>query len=777
MNPLRNFIQSFIKKPEKKSIEPSELPLVLGNVDSPQFPPLEESEYLNWFRSWSYIAISAIAESVAEVKLNLFRDGSNVKAVTEHEVLSLLEHPNRILGFSFYTLVELTQIYEELAGECFWLINKIVGQPSTIWVLRPDWMIIHQKGAEVIKYEYGSGGKKIPFEPDEIIHFKYPNPLNMFRGKSTIEAADITLSKDREAEKYNYNFFKNSGLPKGILKTTKDSKLSPEALERFKVEWKKEFRGSNKANQVAILSNMDWQDLGMSQKDMDFIQAAKFDRDKILAMFRVPKSVVGLTDGVNLANAKAGELTFKKNTIKPKMKRLVDTLNTQLLPMFNVDDLFFTFDSPVPEDRKADAEMAKIGVQSGFLTPNEARHMMELPITKDKQANKLYLPTNLIPIADVDQPTVKKPTAPKEKLTKLFIRKFVRKQLKIAYKDIVKITKAVKKKDIKTVDRLVGELRWKQMVERIESDEKELREVLRTQFKRQEAEVLKRLNGGNIIKDVSNTKFKFKLGDIFQLLKEQALFVIATTPIITRILNREHDIASQFVGASETGLPEAKIAEYISKEVAKFAKSVNKNIRKSIVKQLKDGLLEGENITDIGKRISGVYSLYQGTKSLQIARTEVMRATNFSSVDAYKQAGFQAKQWLTAADERTCEFCNPLDGTRIKINDNFFDKGAEFTGERGGVMPLGYSDTPFPPLHPSCRCTIIPVISKGVKLIDDNMINILKENTLKHLTSEAEAKIRKAGIETYAKFNALLIEVKKITDEVRDSKKTNKPSK
>jgi len=66
-------------------------------------------------------------------------------------------------------------------------------------------------------YRVPGSGKEITFDADEIIHFKYPNPLNPYRGLSPVKAAEIAIASDREAAKWNWNFFRNSATPRGVL--------------------------------------------------------------------------------------------------------------------------------------------------------------------------------------------------------------------------------------------------------------------------------------------------------------------------------------------------------------------------------------------------------------------------------------------------------------------------------------------------------------------------------------------------------------------------------
>jgi hypothetical protein len=94
-----------------------------------------------------------------------------------------------------------------------------------------------------------------------------------------------------------------------------------------------------------------------------------------------------------------------------------------------------------------------------------------------------------------------------------------------------------------------------------------------------------------------------------------------------------------------------------------------------------------------------------------IVRTETVRAWNRGSQLWRKQSGVvEKKQRYTALDERVCEFCWPMNWKIVWIDENYFDKWNVLIGADWHELKLDYSATPYPPLHPNCRCVILPVI-------------------------------------------------------------------
>lgn len=81
-------------------------------------------------------------------------------------------------------------------------------------------------------------------------------------------------------------------------------------------------------------------------------------------------------------------------------------------------------------------------------------------------------------------------------------------------------------------------------------------------------------------------------------------------------------------------------------------------------------------------------------RAMRIARTELVWAYNQGALAGALQAQAQGylgrfhKVWLTAADERVCSICGPLDEVRVP---------------EGALFPGGYET---PPAHPHCRCAV-----------------------------------------------------------------------
>ena len=155
--------------------------------------------------------------------------------------------------------------------------------------------------------------------------------------------------------------------------------------------------------------------------------------------------------------------------------------------------------------------------------------------------------------------------------------------------------------------------------------------------------------------------------------------------------------------------PEAR--KFLEENTIKFSSAVTDETNTILRKQLADGIEVGEGIPELRKRVEEVFVGMEKYRSERIARSEVIRATNWATEQAYIESKVvEGKAWLTAMDERVCTTCGPMDGREIPLKENYFNQGDVIIGSDGSETIADYGDIGFPPLHPNCRCTIIPIV-------------------------------------------------------------------
>ncbi len=365
-------------------------------------PGIKAGEYKQQYKGWVYSCVSAIAEDVGSIKIHLQnRNKDGWKNVDNHPAINLLSAVN-----PFYTSSDLfveTQSFLEIEGDSFWVIfYNARKEPVEIWPLDPTKVVVNTNEAGYVSgYTYtNNNGITKELSVNEVIQFKRFNPNNPNRGVGTIQAAAMAIDIDNYSSEWERNFFFNSAQPNGVLST--ETKLTPEDAELLQKQWQAKYGGVSNSNKVAILhSGLKYQQVQLSQKDMDFLEQRRFSRDEILSLFRVPKSVLGITEDVNRANAEASDYIFAKRVIYPRMNFIVDRLNEFFLPLFglNKNDWRYVFDNPVPEDEDLKIRKYQAGLVSGYYKINEVREKEGLE--KVEGGDVIYVSAMLAPLNEL----------------------------------------------------------------------------------------------------------------------------------------------------------------------------------------------------------------------------------------------------------------------------------------------------------------------------------------------------------------------------------------
>ncbi len=245
---------------------------------------------------------------------------------------------------------------------------------------------------------------------------------------------------------------------------------------------------------------------------------------------------------------------------------------------------------------------------------------------------------------------------------------------------------------------------WLSFIEKANKTERELIKIAREIFGDQEAEVLRNLDNQKAIKG-KETQFLPKLAamNVIWLAK----FLPFVKELITKI---GADKLEEVKVGGQIQLTTPAMTSFFKYKVAALVKNINKTTRKQLAKELADGFAQGESIPNLKKRVQKVFGHADKVRATNIARTETIRISNFAANQAYIQSGVvTAKEWLTTKDGRQDFACDELDGKIVEINKPFVRVGDTITGE-GQEMNIEVENVGYPPLHPGCRCTLIPVV-------------------------------------------------------------------
>ncbi len=654
---------------------------------------LTQKDYLSEYKNWVFPCVQARSEEVGNIELKLYKgDKLNNKEILNHPLLDLL---NRVNDYTTkFQLFSATQAFKDLHGNSFWYLARAgkdgKGDIQEIYLMRPDKVrivISKENPLQVLRYEYTQpDGKIIPFTPEEILHHKEFSPTANHPfphlGMGIVQAAAYAIDTDNEARTWNLNFFRNSARPDGILYTDGEGALDADSTKRMKEEWNEEHGGSERAHKTAVLSGgLKWQEITRSQKDMDFIQQKIQSRDEILALFRTPKSIVGITDDVNRANADASVYIFALRTVKPLMQKLVDTLNEFLVPEYG-DDLFLSFKSPVPDDRAeiVDEYTKGYGV---WLTRNEIRAKEGLLPTENGDQ---FLESNLLTVVDEAKPAKKQ----LKKIVKKSEPEKPEEEKSEAEKLVEKFTAKLPKSDKKTLSVDAKSAYIQSWIKRTDDHSNAFKRKMIDYFTKQEAEVQSNLRDEMKGLEAKEYKLKAVSDIIFDQDKAVKAGINLITPFIRQYIKDSGEAGNTAANGEGFSMATETISKFITDRSKFFAENINDTTADQLLASIQDGVNASETLEEISARIAGIYDQAKNYRTDMIARTEVSASSNFGAIEGYKQAGVEKHQWAVVDPQD--EDCKEDEGAIVKIGDAF---------------PSGAIQPPDP--HPNCMCTTLPV--------------------------------------------------------------------
>lgn len=637
----------------------------------------DQRRFINEYTGLVYAIISAIAEDVGKYEPILVKEtAKGDQEVSTHPFLELIYNPNPAI--SKFELFEGTQSFIEMTGESFWYfaLGDQTKKPKAIYMLRPDRMkVAVDDNGDIAGYALQkSGGETIPFDLNEILQFRMFNPHSPYRGMGTVEAGLAYIETEESATTFSKNALKNSAAPNGVLQL-KGTVAKP-AFEKFVQLWREKYEGAENAGKTAIIRDVDAEftkvGLGLSEIDMKALKDLTVDQ--VLMMFRVPRSIIGLstTEGMGRASVETLEYIYAKRVIDPKLERIDAALQRILDRFWPNDGLTVMHKDIVPEDKEFQLASRTAGVDN-WLTRNEIRE--EDGLEPVDGGNDLRAPLTSYPIGE-NTPASK---AEEKKLGKI---------------KIVKTTK---------VSQARANEQFRQMMMGIQSKfETKTDKKLKVLLEEQRQQIVGRINPKGLKKDFDYLMFDEE--------EEKQKFDKELYPIMAALYLAVGKEALQFSGADQEKLElSPSVSNNIHIFIKRLAGNFNAETKAKLNATLTEGFQNGESLAKMSKRVTSVYDEAKGYRAERIARTETLRASNAAANEAYRQSGHvTAMKWIAEPD--ACEFCLamealdpvPLSGAFAELNENI-------EGVDGGTTTIDYDNVEWPPLHPNCRCTIVPV--------------------------------------------------------------------
>lgn len=297
----------------------------------------------------------------------------------EHPALTLLARPNGAMtGADFLeTLYGQLLLSGNAYVEAVAAGGRGAARAAELHLLRPDRVSV-VTGADgwPSAYDYRAGTRARRIALDRLLHLKLFHPLDDHEGFAPLAAAQVALDLHNAAGRWNKALLDNSARPSGALvyQPKEGGNLSADQYQRLKTELDEGYSGPMRAGRPLLLEGgLDWKSMGLSPKDMDFVEAKNGAARDIALAFGVPPMLLGIPGDNTYANYQEANRAFYRLTVLPLVTRTGASLSVFLGELTGeavrlVPDL----DTVAGLSAERDALWARVGA-AAFLTDEEKR--------------------------------------------------------------------------------------------------------------------------------------------------------------------------------------------------------------------------------------------------------------------------------------------------------------------------------------------------------------------------------------------------------------------
>jgi len=299
-----------------------------------------------------FTSVNVTANRVADTELGLYKgQGNERERVEQHKVLDLLRDPNPLLTrlHLFWHIVADMK----LNGNAYWfLAGPERGAPTEVWRMYPEYVrLVRDKETHIGGYVYEVEGTRVPLEIGEVIHFVNPNPFDQYGyGFPDLTVAALSADTGRQMSKWNRDSFAlENAVPTGLVNI--EDFISDEDFSRLKYEWRASYGGGRK---TAFLrgNRVQFQPMGLSQKELDFVSGLGWQRDEVLAVFGCNHL------SRNSKDVRLDERTWLESYVSPLLAYIAEVLTDEVIPFYerNKSAVIAEFQSVKPRERALDLE-------------------------------------------------------------------------------------------------------------------------------------------------------------------------------------------------------------------------------------------------------------------------------------------------------------------------------------------------------------------------------------------------------------------------------------
>ncbi len=295
--------------------------------------------------------INLYADSVATAEWGLKKpDGTQLvrtktkgtppdNEVGPEDLYKLLDRPN---PYQLYDeVMALLVIDLMLVGNAYWLKWRpdSAGKPLALYRLAPSHVKIVPDEFGPKRYEYQPPGakNKLEIKPENMIHFRRPNPHSAYYGMGVIQGAGRSMDLELAITDTMASYYENKADPSLIIQS--DRRVPRDVFQKLRAQLRAKAAGTKNAGELLLLeSGLKASSLSVSARDALFKELSMMSRDRIYAKFHASPLLFGIIDQSSSPN-KVSDMRseFDNYTLRPFMHRLAKQISAALVETWGLE--------------------------------------------------------------------------------------------------------------------------------------------------------------------------------------------------------------------------------------------------------------------------------------------------------------------------------------------------------------------------------------------------------------------------------------------------------
>lgn len=311
--------------------------------------------------------------------------------------------PNPLMSASvMQQQIEFRRIYY---GNAFVYIERNdVDAPSALWLCTSgSYNFIND--TYTIVYNGVGGPKFKTVSSRDVLHFRNTFLTEDMRmGIPTLTYAMKTLSLSATADAQSVNDIAKGGKHKVILQEEKSptigtrGRANPTQMRKVTEDFSEDWASKD----VLFLDNvMDVKIVSQTAAELRLLEQRGYQVSEIARILGIPRIMMMDDAGSSYKMPEHATQEFLLRTIQPKIQEDEDEYNAKLLNIYDFGKSRIHIDERSLRrlDAKGQAEIDKIYLETGIMSPNELRNVHDMPSIKDGDTH--YVSTNLAEIGSV----------------------------------------------------------------------------------------------------------------------------------------------------------------------------------------------------------------------------------------------------------------------------------------------------------------------------------------------------------------------------------------